>query len=941
MDINIEQISNIYKNILENFYRKRYYKYYAKNEKGNTQSFIEHSSRTFKYAIMLYNILCELDGKYMANSNIEKITIAALLHDINKPLNIQNEVDIDINLIIKELVDSNFDPDYAYFIKACSIHKGRKNQSMLFNINTEEKILVEIVRLADSIASVSGIDNISNKIQNAVDQLYLRFLKKPPKVNFIKLYEVRLGITNIIVKSFCSYLESKGYRVLAVLEDGIVFIGDFAIKDVNFDELFEMFINVLLKENIFESLVSKSYDQGKRRIRSQTLLFILDIDTQIKCYRKVSEYLDIFNMVINKESSIFQSPFDSEESKRLRNVLQKEPDEIFSSVLSSLYIVYSINQAISTDKIINASANEMIDDIRKLLVENQLIPINVLNDITILSQKVISKGGMNYDIAVECILIADYLRTKVTQIDKFETLLWNEYKKIYKTYLDKSSEVNKRCGLLKSDLINYFKELLLLDIDDIDEIDNQNRIKTICPWCGRKIKEGTIRDKGVVDYVYSFRLPPRPIIVSNSGSNKARVKSELGPNDIPYICYVCYLNNLVENTYNLEDGEINLIAFNPVDIYFSDEILKFEEDLWMNTSYLPTRKGEYSIFINLLNEICAPTILRKKIKEAITEDLKRKYKNIADIEAIIDKNTKKNYFKYNLLKSNGSKLGNIINTLTSALIFANFFGYKIVLTDKKIFYNDQTDYVFKYDIATPNIRKLLNMTPEGIYKWDDVNRMLKLISSLYVINDIIGGSLDEKEIVTILNRILKNPLAIFSKVSFRSDEQRRTFRARMKDALLSETLHLSINTIINELNGGVEMIFLEKLAELQYSFWKPNYSASSYIYTLPLRTALTIIKKYPHESKEELCLIVTGGIKNLVERHANRKNDVYASITKENIKNIEDFSNLVVNKIFFEKAKGQVGRLSLLENYIAPAIEYLTFKLYQSNINEKKESEKK
>ncbi|AEM74231.1 HD domain-containing protein [Caldicellulosiruptor acetigenus] len=917
MNKKIKLVSKIYKDIIEYFYKEGYYKSLAKSEEGNEQTFIEHSLKTLKYALCLFDYICELNKDLDTEENLKLLVIGALFHDINKAKNIPSEVDMTIEQLQYELSNIGYtDPYYARFVKAASIHKTREKQAATFRIKSEHSELVDIIRWADAMASVSSAEKVYEKLSKIVVDIAISYGLPKPLINLLKFNEIRLVITNYLIKAIIKLLKEQGQRIFAILPDGIIYEGSFKITMENADTILTFLKSSFEDGKVIQKIREKCFDSNKFRFTYQNFLHILDEERHIDMFRKIAEENKdrIYAKISSKYSEL--------------DLFKKAPDEIFITVSSHLFIAQQVIDTILDSKKSSKKVENRCSVVEFLMEEKLLSNQEVETVEKTIKQIEFPTGGQTDNEIVFFMYVADIVRKKIDNLFSFLDNFWNNFKATYSKLVNSNPDLANQKRLIEDDLKLYIVEdFLALSQNIFNNLNAKNKLHEVCPRCGRRVLPGTAFDKGgIIEWKYSFRLKPLSLTLKENG----RLRHELNEKLLPRLCRICYIESILKNIEDISDTDYKFILYTPVDVFFNDQIIKFEEDLLSDFEFTrTTKKGDsfsYSIFNSILLDRVTPKILLQKVAELTKQVLDADEKLISSAE----------FNKFEVRTRKKDNLENHLRLIAAALITAVYTDLKVIVTDKSVILPSELPNKLKLDIKHPLLKKALPTSSNTYYSFEDAKNVLKMICSYYALTDITLLSVDEKDVISFIQKSTMYPLGVFGNIRFATQEERKRFKSWLSNPNIEYAVDTAISTIIEFMKGGEMMSIVQRLAETQLKFWNPSLSSSSYYFVLPFRKAVSVLKNCNVSNVEDLKAIIAGEINSLVERSENSQK-VLAVKNKETLSAIEEYVSIIVDEIFQKEASAQIGKLSMLENYYSNALEYMIEKIKNENIKKAQE----
>ncbi|CDF59230.1 hypothetical protein [Thermobrachium celere] len=929
-EINFEKASYIAKKILDVFYINGFHMELAKDKENygckRNERFTEHAIKTLNFALCISNLYYQKHPEKNTDDNIKKIVAGALFHDINKIPKYKKEKETDFELEDIEYILSDLGlysefKDCAEFILSSSIHKGRQQNTYKIGYALDEnEEEMEIIRCADKLVIMDEIDDVIKKLK----ELFL-FLNLNYKINYLKIKEIRPAITNIMLKALEQHIYDTNRRMFCYFKNYIIYLGEKIDLEKEIDEIVNKTLLIPTKETKYLDAVASNIRDNKYNFNFFDMFLILDTDNQLEILRKAltSKNDDILFRALKNRFEKVKNNLDKDlmEDTRfeiINNILNRKEDDIFIDLVRQIFI--SLNSYHTF--LLNEKVEDVYEEVWNIFNQDILnlneMDKKISSNINFMRnfKKVLDDGGNK----IYYILISTYIADLILQRDDYKEII-NKMKERFKESFEKSIQKfcinNNNVSLLRQDLKDYFYEVYGNKVNDTDYITSNDKIKSTCLICGRKIPEGLGFQKGFLTTKYSFKSKPEEIVINQkNGRLTKEIKQQ------PYLCKICAYDMLLQK-----------INFDLSDTYLNPDI------------YVYTYKNiDFPISIDSFKKI------KREIKDKIDEKTlyKTKFNNkslfikVEEKELQIEINKRelaedflKPEYRFNIFVATSSDAENVLKMYYQALVLSYYYGLNTVITSSKTLNFDNNDILFNgnYKNIYLNKVKVNNLTKIEDYK--GLEESFYVLNSVFLIEDVYNGFKGQRsrELIPLITKMSVHPLGIFNYLRFKDSSERAAFFKAIYENKLNGPFINSLFKIAN-LNGGVQMTVCSEIAEKMLKFWKPNKSDSSYIITLPFRRSVKTIKEVKTNNIQEIKEIVCGSVRDLVERH----NTVYSpTYGVDRINAIEQFVDVFIYGYYEGVCKCKKGELSKNENYFASAIEFLIIKKLYENDTKKEE----
>ncbi|MCX7911138.1 MAG: hypothetical protein N2505_06140 [Endomicrobia bacterium] len=930
--IQFEKIGEISKVILDVFYNNGFHKELAKDKEKygckRNISFTEHAIKTLNYAVAITDLYYQENPQRNTDDNIKKIVTAALFHDINKTSKYKKEKETDFELEDIEYILSDLGlysefKDCAKFILASSIHKGRQQNTykIAYALDENEEEM-EIIRCADALASMNEINNVVKKLKEVFLVLGLDY-----KINYLKIKEIRPAITNIMLKALEQHICDTNRKMFCYFENYVIYLGEIIDFEKEIDEIVNKTLLIPTMEYkcmdaYIDCIAGKVRDKIKYVFDFFDMFLLLDTQNQLEILRKslTSKSDDVlfralknrFNKINDKIDKSFKSDI---KFQQIDNILKRKEDELFIKLLRQIFIyINSYHTFLSKE---NVKDKDIYEEVFKLfneiilniseLDENYRENINFMRSF----QKILDDGGSR----IYYILLSSYIANLILQTDDYKDII-NKMEENFKISFEKNIQKIRKnstdINLLKQELKDYFYEVFGNKINDTDYIFKDNKIKSTCLICGRKIPEGLGFQKSFLDTKYSFKLKPKELVVNNKG----KLTKDISPTQQPYLCKICAYDALLQKTFlNQKDTSVNpdiyVYTYKDVDFPITIDVFK---------------KAKREI----MDKIDERTLYNKKFNDkSIFIKAQEKELEVEINKTKLSKEFYKHEYRFDVFAVESSDTEKVLKTYYQALLLSYYYSLNTTVTSAKILNINNIDVLFDGEYENIYFKKIVkNLTNIEDYK--ALEEPFYLLNSVFLIEDMYNGFKGQRsrELIPLITKMSVHPLGIFNYLRFKDSSERAAFFKVIYENKLNGSFINSLFKIAN-LNGGAQMTVCSEIAEKMLKFWKPNKIDSSYIITLPFRRSVKTIKEVKTNNIQEIKEIVCGSVRDLVERH----NTVYSpTYGVDRINAIEQFVDVFIYGYYEGVCKCKKGELSKNENYFASAIEFLVLKnLYDDN----------
>ncbi|OCL26486.1 hypothetical protein U472_10845 [Orenia metallireducens] len=903
----------------------------------------------------------------LSEEDYKQLLVAYTLHDVHKLSEIERPEKEEFNISLreyqqkaKELSLDNFAEVDPKLCRAGSIHYNTYRKKGIADFASVDSLLVNLIRLADSFASSTSIDNILNSRKWLIQVVNNPHIAKKLKFEYHKLEDYRGLSTNLIHQVTKEVLSLElGLYPLFYFAEGIVYLRADNLVEVSRQEMIEKIANSFLKGvqevGRYEG-VAGTYKTSYNTFEDYALLFggprelLEEAKSFIANKQSTGFASDLIKSRIGKycdsledfcEKFAIDLSWDGDEDKAERWGIAQRAIVVAKSIARFYLDKEEVDHWLVTKLALD-------EDIYDNLIEN--MPSRYLSDprskedgliygYHLLNTKRTRDGRSLFEIPVAVLQenLIKLLSTILEELDSFEIRL---------------NYVNETLGI-KSDIQDYLTENIKFSFNQ-DSVKVSSSFKEyskkktgshkkICVICNRGIsskiskKDLEIKAGIIEDNIQTFSNRPLPKMKNVSAH---------------VWCPSCYLEFMLRKVKNLgfspranSNDSMRVYLFLFPDYYFtpdyladSHKLLKpftemtrlkvrrygLEDEISLSELWLTEKQGLDDWVQRVKQQFQKEAEKIKKKHEGREQRIVGEYISISDIESNFHVIPYEKSVSDNAeLKHKPTRIEMLMKAIYLGALLQNLLGVRVYISQTP--YLNLSNHDFKTAMRLDSIHNLLRkVLPEislgeegeflGEIPLTKAEKLFDIFSAIWEITNLLYQR--DKEVANVLDILNSNNLA--GAYFYKRYESEKGVNASQ---LLKKACQILLDYF-----GGVKVNLVKEIAEKSFKLYIPasRQQGKAHRYENLFRTVVEGIIEIRDAEKEELITRITGKIEKRLER-LRSGNTGY--IPKHELADVKDLVQFILEEVFYKRCKKSYARLNQEINSLADGVYVMTDEL--------------